>query len=130
MSAPVLLLIDDEPMVARFIGHAAEECGYRAVATTRIEGFRRAFLTANPAVIAVDLGVPGCDGIEILRFLAEENCAAPVIIVSGYDRRIIDSSVRYGEALGLNMAGHLAKPMTVHDLAALLATLATKEKAP
>ena len=30
---PLLLLIDDEPCVGRFLAHAAEECGYRALAT-------------------------------------------------------------------------------------------------
>lgn len=126
---PVLLLVDDEPLVGRFIAHAAEECGYQAIATTGIEGFRRAFRSEHPDAVAVDLGLPGADGIEILRFLAMEKCSAPVIIVSGHDRRVLESSVRYGEALGLNMAGHLTKPMRVAALAALLATLAPETAA-
>ena len=123
--APVLLLIDDEPMIGRFVGHAAEDCGYRAVVTATADSFRRAYRAHAPDIVAVDLGVPGGDGIEILRFLAEEKCTAPVIIVSGFDRRVLESSVRLGEALGLRMAWPLEKPVRFDDLARLLNTLET-----
>jgi CheY-like chemotaxis protein len=117
---PVLLLIDDEPLVGRFIGHAAEDCGYRAIMTAHADSFRRVYRAHAPDVVVVDLGVPGCDGIEILRFLAQEKCRAPVIIVSGFERRVIESAMRLGEALGLDMAGHLEKPVRFDELARLL----------
>lgn len=117
---PVLLLIDDEPTVGRFIAHAAEECGYQSLLTISADRFRSRFRSDPPDAVAVDLGVPGTDGIEILRFLAAEKCTAPVIVISGFDRRVLESAVRYGEALGLNMAGLLEKPVRVDDLAALL----------
>jgi CheY-like chemotaxis protein len=123
---PIMLLIDDEPMVSRFIGHAAEDCGYRAVATSCAESFRRAYRAHAPDVVTVDLGVPGCDGIEILRFLAEEKCPAPVIIISGFDRRILESSMRLGQALGLKMIGPLEKPVRFLDLARLLDNIETE----
>jgi EAL domain-containing protein (putative c-di-GMP-specific phosphodiesterase class I) len=43
--------------------------------------------------------------VELLRFLAAENYASPVLIVSGFDRRVLESAFRLGTALGLNMAG-------------------------
>ena len=122
----MLLLIDDEPMVGRFIAHAAEECGYESLRTTSAGSFCSAYRARTPDFIAVDLGVPGSDGIEILRFLAAEKCTAPVVIISGFERRVLESSVRYGEALGLNMAGSLEKPVTVGELAALLSTPAVR----
>jgi hypothetical protein len=48
------------------------------------------------------------DGVELLRFLADEDFRAPVLIVSGFDRRVLESAFRLGEALGLNMAGPVA----------------------
>jgi DNA-binding response OmpR family regulator len=126
---PVLLLIDDEPLVGRFIGHMAEACGYRAVKTTGIDAFRRAYRSEPPSIVAVDLAVPGCDGVEILRFLAEEKCEAPVVIISGFDRRVLESSVRLGEAMGLNMAGLLQKPVLLHELAAMLTTCEAEAEA-
>ena len=120
---PLLLLIDDEPCVGRFLAHAAEECGYRALATMNSDSFRREYRLLRPDAIAVDLAMPGGDGIELLRFLAEEQCSAPVLIVSGFDRRVLESAIRLGEALGLNMVGPLAKPVRLDELENLLGSL-------
>ena len=114
---PLLLVIDDDAMVGRFITHAAEECGFRASRTTSAETFSRSLREKMPDAVAVDLRVPGADGIEIIRLLAEEKYRGPVIIVSGLDQRILDAALRLGEALGLNMAKPLAKPFRLDALA-------------
>ena len=126
---PLLLLIDDEPFVGRFLSHAAEECGYRALATATADSFRREYRLLDPDVIALDLAMPGGDGVELLRFLAAEQCRAPVLIVSGFDRRVLDSSMRLGEKLGLTMIGPLAKPILVSELQAVLGSVRAKEAA-
>jgi CheY-like chemotaxis protein len=120
---PLLLLIDDEPTVGRFLAHAAEECGYRALATATAASFRREYRLLRPDAIAVDLAMPGGDGVELLRFLAEEQCRAPILIISGFDRRVLESAMRLGEALGLNMVGPLAKPVRLEELDRLLGSL-------
>lgn len=121
---PLLLVIDDDRMVGRFITHAAEECGFRASRTTSAEAFSQALREQMPDAVAVDLCVPGADGIEIIRLLAEEKYRGPVIIVSGLDQRILDAALRLGEALGLNMAEPLAKPFRLDALAQRLAQAA------
>ena len=126
---PLLLLIDDEPFVGRFLSHAAEECGYRALATATADSFRREYRLLAPDVIALDLAMPGGDGVELLRFLAAEKCRAPVLIVSGFDRRVLESSMRLGEKLGLRMIGPLAKPILVSELQVVLGSIREKEAA-
>jgi CheY-like chemotaxis protein len=120
---PLLLLIDDEPCVGRFLAHAAEECGYRALATMNADSFRREYRLLRPDAIAIDLAMPGGDGVELLRFLAGEQCRAPVLIISGFDRRVLEASIRLGEALGLHMVGPLAKPVRLDELQGLLESL-------
>jgi len=71
-------------------------------------------------MVALDLGMPGQDGVELLRFLSQHDFRSPVLIVSGFDRRVLESAFRLGEALGLNMAGPLEKPVRLEDLEALL----------
>jgi hypothetical protein len=63
------------------------------------------------------------DGVELLRFLADQDYDAPVLIVSGFDRRILESAFRLGEALGLNMAGPVEKPVRFEVLEVLLSEL-------
>ena len=115
-----LLLIDDDSMVGRLLGHAAEECGCDAVRTATMASFQLSFHDTRPDIVAVDLSVPGYDGIEILRFLAGEQFRGLVLIVSGLDHRILNAALRLGISLGLDMAEPLAKPFRLEDLAARL----------
>lgn len=120
MPQPRLLLIDDEPALADFLANGAREAGLDAVVAVNHGDFRQRFMESEPDVVALDLGMPGMDGVELLRFLADQKFTAPVLIVSGFDRRILESAFRLGEALGLTMAGPLEKPVRLHELEALL----------
>jgi len=123
MQHPRLLLIDDEPTLAEFLASAAEESGFEPVITERDEEFRDAFLAKTPEMVALDLGMPGMDGVELIRFLASQNYSAPVLIVSGFDRRVLESAFRLGEALGLNMVGPVEKPVRFEVLEEMLSRL-------
>jgi DNA-binding response OmpR family regulator len=129
MPQPRLLLIDDEPTLADFLAAAARESGFDAIITAQDEEFRQNFLQQRPDMVALDLGMPGMDGVELIRFLAGQDYGAPVLIVSGFDRRVLESAFRLGEALGLKMVGPLEKPVrldlleqTLKDLKATLPT--------
>jgi DNA-binding response OmpR family regulator len=125
LAQPRLLLIDDEPALADFLANAARECGFDAVITSDDSQFRDTFGSDPPDMVALDLGMPGMDGVELLRFLAEQNYRSPVLIVSGFDRRVLESAFRLGEALGLKMAGPVEKPVRLEDLEAVLTQLRT-----
>ena len=120
MTQPRLLLIDDEPALADFLANAARETGFDPIVTANDEEFRQEFLATPPDMVALDLGMPGMDGVELLRFLADQSYRSPVLIVSGFDRRVLESAFRLGEALGLSMAGPVEKPVRLEDLEAVL----------
>ncbi|HEX6740265.1 MAG TPA: response regulator [Sphingomicrobium sp.] len=120
MAQPRLLLIDDEPALADFLANAARESGFDPVITSEDRQFRDEFLADRPNMVALDLGMPGMDGVELLRFLADQDYRSPVLIVSGFDRRVLESAFRLGEALGLNMSGPIEKPVRLENLEALL----------
>ena len=123
MERPRLLLIDDEPALAAFVANAAGLSGYYAQVATDDIQFREKFRANRPNMVALDLGMPGMDGVELLRFLADEGYASPVLIISGFDRRVLESAFRLGQALGLSMAGPLEKPVRLEELEALLNVL-------
>jgi DNA-binding response OmpR family regulator len=123
MVKPKLLLVDDEPRLAQYLAEAAEGCGFDAHVTGDDREFRDAFVREDPDVVALDLGMPGMDGVELLRFLADKGFTKPVLIVSGFDRRVLESAFRLGEALGLSMAGPLEKPMRLDELEIVLGRL-------
>lgn len=111
-----LLLIDDELSVARFIAHAAEECGFEAIITVSAESFRSQYAVCDPDVVVLDLALPRSDGVELLRFLAEEKSRALVLPISGFDERVLEAAMRLGAALGLRMTGPLQKPVRLQQL--------------
>lgn len=123
MPQPRLLLIDDEPALADFVANAARECGYAPRTARDEQQFQTQFLDSSPDMVALDLGMPGMDGVELLRFLAAQGYRGPVLIISGFDRRVLESAFRLGEALGLTMAGPLEKPARLEELEAVLLSL-------
>jgi DNA-binding response OmpR family regulator len=122
MPQPCLLLIDDEPVLADYLASAARTCGFDPIVTERDDEFRESFLANRPEMVAVDLGMP-VDGVELIRFIADQDYRGPVLIVSGFDRRVLESAFRLGEALGLNMAGPIEKPVRLDILEELLSKL-------
>jgi two-component system KDP operon response regulator KdpE len=79
--APLLLIIDDEPPVRRFLRATLAEQGFRlAEAETGEQGLRLA-AQQPPDLILLDLGLPDLDGLEVLKRLREW-CPAPVIVLS------------------------------------------------
>ena len=120
MALPRLLLIDDEPALAAFVAKAADMCGFEPIIAEQDMQFRDLFRAERPHMVALDLGMPGMDGIELLRFLASESFQEPVLIISGFDRRVLESAYRLGEALGLQMVGPLEKPTRLEQLEEIL----------
>lgn len=120
MTQPRLLLVDDEPALAAFVANAAAMTGFEPVITNDDSLFREEFHAAVPAMVVLDLGMPGMDGVELLRFLSAESFNGPVLIISGFDRRVLESAFRLGEALGLRMIGPLEKPVRLDALETVL----------
>ena len=125
---PRLLLIDDEPALADFLASAARESDFIPIIATSDSDFQKIYREEAPEMVAIDLGMPGMDGIELLRFLAAEEARQPILIISGFDRRILESAFNLGNELGLNMVGPIAKPARLDELNMLLAQV--RERLP
>ena len=117
------MLIDDEPAFGRFIAHAAEAGGYAAHVTLSAEPFMERYREVRPDVVAIDLAMPQVDGVELLRFLSAEGCTAPVIIISGFDRREMRSSKRRGAAACPTLGPPHQKTIPPQDFLTLSYTL-------
>jgi DNA-binding response OmpR family regulator len=124
MGVPRLLVIDDEPAIASLIKRIAEPCGFEVDATSDWAAFKHSLDKEPPDVICLDLGMPEFDGIELLGFLADRNCTCPLLIVSGFDPRIISTSMRLAEARGLKVAAAIPKPIDTGALREALGALA------
>ena len=81
VAGPVVLIIEDEPQMRRFLRPALESQGYRVVeAATAAEGLVHAS-SHNPDLVLLDLALPDGDGVDVTRRLREWS-VAPVLVIS------------------------------------------------
>lgn len=81
MNAPVVLAIEDEVPILRFLRTVLSAPSFKLIeAQSGKEGLAMA-ASHNPDLILLDLGLPDQDGLNVLKLLREWN-AAPVIILS------------------------------------------------
>jgi two-component system KDP operon response regulator KdpE len=110
--APLILLIEDEPQMRRFLRAALGGHDFRLVeAGTAKEGLAHA-ASRNPDVILLDLGLPDTDGLEVTRQLREWS-TTPIIVLSARGRE--QDKVA---ALDLGADDYLTKPFGVEELLA------------
>ncbi len=128
-SQPLLFAVDDEPDMGEFIARAARRFGYAAEFMTDAKALFTK-LHRQPKVIVLDLAMPGIDGVETIRKLADSHCKASIILASGFDDHLLDSIALLGTALGLNLAGCLHKPFSSDELFAILCAETTPLPVP
>src|SRR5437016_6264082 len=81
MPDPVVVLIEDEPQIRKFLRATLAGQGYRLFeATTGADGVVEVG-SRQPDVVIVDLGLPDIDGIDVIRRLREWT-AVPIIVLS------------------------------------------------
>src|SRR5688500_2477447 len=103
-----------------FITHAAASVGYAAVSATEFAGFK-ASLTAETSVVVLDLMMPGIDRIQVLRYLSDQRYLAEVILISGYDKKVLNVAAQLAKTLGLNVRASIQKPIKLDELREILA---------
>jgi two-component system, OmpR family, KDP operon response regulator KdpE len=111
---PLVLVVEDEASMLRFLRPALEGHGYRVMeATTASEAMLQA-RSGNPDCVLLDLGLPDGDGIEVARSLRAWS-AIPIIVISAREQE--DDKVA---ALDAGADDYLTKPFGTKELLARL----------
>ena len=83
---PTLLLVEDEPRVARFIKQGLEEKGYVFFWAGDGKSALELFTQQQFDVVVVDVGLPaGMDGFEVTRLLREARPDVPILMLTARD---------------------------------------------
>lgn len=112
-----LLVVDDDLVQRSLIGKVGAKLGYDTIIASSFEKAVAILLGGGFDLMTLDLALGEHDGVELLRLIAERGLhALPIVIVSGLDERIVNSTKRTAEALRLNVIGCLFKPLNLDDL--------------
>lgn len=115
-----LLIVDDDQLVGRTLEIIARRQGFDVRFTCEAMRFLELVGQWRPNVVAIDLVMPGMDGVQVLAELANRSFSEHVIITSGVGHRVLDAAGRSAREHGLHIAGVLPKPFTRDDVRALL----------
>ena len=111
---PLILVVDDEPQVRRFLRASLPAQGYRLVeAETGADALREAS-TRVPDAVLLDLGLPDLDGVEVTRRIREWS-AVPIVVLSARGQE--SDKI---EALDAGADDYLTKPFGIGELLARL----------
>lgn len=112
-----VVIADDEPIARLDLREMLEGLGHQVVAEAS-DGAEalRATRECRPNLAILDIEMPGMDGLEVARRLAEEHIAPSLILSAHTDEEYLDRSREAG------CLCYLVKPFRVSDLEPALAT--------
>ncbi len=109
---PLILVVEDEPEIRRFVCAALAEEGWRfAEAATAAQGLEQA-AALQPAVILLDLGLPDRDGVNFIRDVRSWS-NMPIVVLSARS-----AEVEKIAALDAGADDYVTKPFGVGELLA------------
>jgi EAL domain-containing protein (putative c-di-GMP-specific phosphodiesterase class I) len=118
-----VLLIDDDDFVRVAVARQLQSLGIRQV-TELADGRKALQVLDEPgtwSVIICDLCLPGVDGIELVRRIAEVQKGAALVLISSREPQLLNAAANLARERGVRVLGTLEKPVTRGSLRALLA---------
>lgn len=104
-----VLLLDDDPGVGRLFSRILRRSGCTVNFVQSAEKFSEMYRTSKPELVIIDVILGQQDCCPVLDFLGAQRSRVPVILISGYDHRILELAERTAKRNGLTVAGVLEK---------------------
>ncbi len=110
-----VLAVDDDPRDLRYVQDVLIAAGYAPVVTGDPEDALRLLAEERPALVLLDLMLPGADGIELMKEILDV-ADVPVIFLSAYGRDVLIAT-----AFGMGAVDYVVKPFSPTELTARIA---------
>lgn len=113
MGAELVLLVDDEPSIVQLGRMYLEREGFRVQSVGDGLAALKAVHELHPAILVLDVMLPGLDGFEVCRRLRREGNPVPILMVTARDEDV-------DKILGLELGAddYLTKPFNPRELVA------------
>lgn len=122
---PTILIVDDEPEQRRLLGGFLEPLGYAIGEASSAEDALAQIARARPALVLLDVRLPGMSGMEALPEIRKLAADLPVLLVTAYaDLRQAVAAMKSGAD------DYLAKPLDLEELEGAIADHLGRHAAP
>jgi EAL domain-containing protein (putative c-di-GMP-specific phosphodiesterase class I)/CheY-like chemotaxis protein len=112
-----LLVVDDDLVQRTIIGKIGAKLGYDAMIASTFEIASGLLRAESFDIMTLDLSLGERDGVELLRLIADLKLnAMPIVIISGCEERILNTTKRVGQSLNLSLTCCLTKPLNLDSV--------------
>jgi DNA-binding response OmpR family regulator len=113
MNSELILLVDDEVNIVQLVRLYLERDGYQVQAVGDGLDALKAVDTFHPALVVLDIMLPGLDGMEVVRRLRSDHNNVPVLMLTARDEDI-------DKIIGLELGAddYMTKPFNPRELVA------------
>ena len=119
-----ILVVDDDPHTLRYVRDTLAEAGFSPLVTGDHGELAAIIRAEKPALVLLDLMLPGTDGIELMETVPEL-AGLPVIFISGYGR---DETI--ARALAAGAEDYIVKPFSPTELTARIRAVLRRRADP
>jgi two-component system, NtrC family, nitrogen regulation response regulator NtrX len=106
-----ILIIDDEPEICKMVAEFLFDAGYSSSYALNGPDGLAMVKRDSPSLVLLDVGMPGMDGVEVLRLIREQFPALPVVVLTGHrDTETVKKMVELGAS------EYLTKPINLETL--------------
>lgn len=78
-----VFIVDDDPSVRAALAVVLSSEGFQVTSFGEGEAFLSAARARTPGCVLIDVHLPGCSGLDVLRRLDAQRYPAPVLVISG-----------------------------------------------
>ena len=107
----VVAIVDDDPSVRKSLQRLIRSAGWKAEAFASAQQFLERYETDAPSCLVLDLQLPGLNGLDLQKRLAEAGLEIPIVFLTGHGN--IPASV---QAMKAGAVEFLTKPIDEQDL--------------
>ena len=103
-----VLIIDDESEICKMVTEFLFDAGYSASFALNGPDGLAMIKKDLPSLVLLDIGMPGMDGLEVMRLIHEQHPALPVVILTGHgDTEMVKKMIEFGASEYLTKPIHL-----------------------
>ena len=124
MAGESILIVDDNPQNLKLVRLLLNDEGYQVSTAIDAESALRVLETLKPALILMDIQLPGMDGLALTRLLKADETRRDIVIIAltayamkGDEERILDAGCD----------GYVTKPIDTDELAAQVRRTLTRQ---